>query len=151
MKCDDDTFVRLDVVLKQISVYNRTMPLYMGNLNLLHRPLRHGKWAVTYEEWPEFVYPPYANGPGYVISIDIARDIVSRHANHSLRVRLILKLHCTHFSLHIPLMLSDCHLTGTAVVQDGRCEHGHVGRRLQHHRASSVHSQLEVLPVRLRA
>lgn len=49
MKCDDDTFVRLDVVLKQISVYNRTMPLYMGNLNLLHRPLRHGKWAVTYE------------------------------------------------------------------------------------------------------
>ncbi|BAT18070.1 Os12g0613850 [Oryza sativa Japonica Group] len=86
MKCDDDTFVRLDVVLKQISVYNRTMPLYMGNLNLLHRPLRHGKWAVTYEEWPEFVYPPYANGPGYVISIDIARDIVSRHANHSLRL-----------------------------------------------------------------
>uniref|UniRef100_A0A0D9Y1E4 Galectin domain-containing protein n=1 Tax=Leersia perrieri TaxID=77586 RepID=A0A0D9Y1E4_9ORYZ len=86
MKCDDDTFVRLDVVLKQISVYNRTMPLYLGNLNLLHRPLRHGKWAVTYEEWPESVYPPYANGPGYVISIDIARDIVSRHANHSLRL-----------------------------------------------------------------
>ncbi|KAL5224172.1 hypothetical protein ABZP36_010811 [Zizania latifolia] len=84
MKCDDDTFVRLDVVLKQLSVYNKTMPLYLGNLNLLHRPLRRGKWAVTYEEWPEAVYPPYANGPGYVISIDIARDIVSRHANHSL-------------------------------------------------------------------
>jgi len=49
MKCDDDTFVRLDIVLQQITTYNRTLPLYLGNLNLLHRPLRSGKWAVTYE------------------------------------------------------------------------------------------------------
>ncbi|XP_048528202.1 hydroxyproline O-galactosyltransferase GALT2-like [Triticum urartu] len=84
MKCDDDTFVRLDVVLQQVSTFNRTLPLYLGNLNLLHRPLRSGKWAVTFEEWPELVYPPYANGPGYVISIGIARNIVSRHANQSL-------------------------------------------------------------------
>ncbi|TVU49055.1 hypothetical protein EJB05_00346, partial [Eragrostis curvula] len=86
MKCDDDTFVRLDVVLQQITSYNKSLPLYLGNLNLFHRPLRRGKWAVTYEEWPEAVYPPYANGPGYVISIDIAKDIASRHANHSLRL-----------------------------------------------------------------
>uniref|UniRef100_A0ACD5ZXY6 Uncharacterized protein n=2 Tax=Avena sativa TaxID=4498 RepID=A0ACD5ZXY6_AVESA len=86
MKCDDDTFVRLDTVLQQISSFNRSLPLYLGNLNLLHRPLRYGKWAVTFEEWPELVYPPYANGPGYVISANIARDIVSRHANQSLRL-----------------------------------------------------------------
>lgn len=86
MKCDDDTFVRLDIVLHQISTYNKTSPLYLGNLNLLHRPLRRGKWAVTYEEWPEAVYPPYANGPGYVISAGIARDVASRHTNHSLRL-----------------------------------------------------------------
>lgn len=86
MKCDDDTFLRLDVVSRHISTFNRTLPLYLGNLNLLHRPLRSGKWAVTYEEWPERVYPPYANGPGYVISVDIARDIASRHANQSLRL-----------------------------------------------------------------
>ncbi|XP_051184422.1 hydroxyproline O-galactosyltransferase GALT2 [Lolium perenne] len=86
MKCDDDTFVRLDTVLQQISTFNRTLPLYLGNLNLLHRPLRYGKWAVTFEEWPELVYPPYANGPGYVISANIARDIASRHANQSLRL-----------------------------------------------------------------
>ena len=49
MKCDDDTFVRLDVVLQQVSTFNRTLPLYLGNLNLLHRPLRSGKWAVTFE------------------------------------------------------------------------------------------------------
>jgi hypothetical protein len=44
------------------------------------------------QEWPELVYPPYANGPGYVISANIARDIASRHANQSLRVRSIFAL-----------------------------------------------------------
>nr|XP_023908716.1 flotillin-like protein 3 [Quercus suber]POF15407.1 flotillin-like protein 3 [Quercus suber] len=58
----------------------------MGNLNLLHRPLRNGKWEVTYEEWPEEAYPPYANGPGYIISIDIANYAISRHGNRRLRL-----------------------------------------------------------------
>ncbi|KAF5475088.1 hypothetical protein F2P56_006933 [Juglans regia] len=86
MKCDDDTFVRVDTVLKEIEGISSNKSLYMGNLNLLHRPLRSGKWAVTYEEWPEEVYPPYANGPGYVISIDIAKYIISQHGNRSLRL-----------------------------------------------------------------
>lgn len=86
MKCDDDTFVRVDTVLKEINGIPPKKSLYMGNLNLLHRPLRNGKWAVTYEEWPEEVYPPYANGPGYVISIDIAKFIISQRANQSLRL-----------------------------------------------------------------
>ncbi|KAJ8433982.1 hypothetical protein Cgig2_024687 [Carnegiea gigantea] len=49
MKCDDDTFIRLDMVLKQIETIPPKKSLYMGNLNLLHRPLRHGKWAVSYD------------------------------------------------------------------------------------------------------
>ena len=49
MKCDDDTFVRVDTVLKEIDGISPKRSLYMGNLNLLHRPLRNGKWAVTYE------------------------------------------------------------------------------------------------------
>lgn len=51
MKCDDDTFVRVDAVLKEIDGISSKKSLYMGNLNLLHRPLRNGKWAVTYEVW----------------------------------------------------------------------------------------------------
>ncbi|XP_039009155.1 hydroxyproline O-galactosyltransferase GALT2-like [Hibiscus syriacus] len=86
MKCDDDTFVRVDTVLKQIDGISPGKSLYMGNLNLLHRPLRNGKWVVTYEEWPEEVYPPYANGPGYVISSDIAKFVVSQHVNRKLRL-----------------------------------------------------------------
>ncbi|KAK4589086.1 hypothetical protein RGQ29_019907 [Quercus rubra] len=86
MKCDDDTFVRVDTVLKEIEGISPNKSLYMGNLNLLHRPLRNGKWAVTYEEWPEEAYPPYANGPGYIISIDIANYVISRHGNRRLRL-----------------------------------------------------------------
>ncbi|KAG1348222.1 hydroxyproline O-galactosyltransferase GALT2 [Cocos nucifera] len=86
MKSDDDTFIRVDVVLKEIEGIVQNKSLYMGNLNLLHRPLRSGKWAVTYEEWPEEIYPPYANGPGYIISGDIAKFIIAQHANQSLRL-----------------------------------------------------------------
>jgi hypothetical protein len=86
MKCDDDTFVRVDMVLNELEGFSSGKSLYMGNLNLLHRPLRTGKWAVTYEEWPEEVYPPYANGPGYVISSDIGKYIASQHTNHTLRL-----------------------------------------------------------------
>ncbi|MFS7931616.1 putative galactosylxylosylprotein 3-beta-galactosyltransferase [Helianthus anomalus] len=86
MKCDDDTFTRVDTVLKELRRVPQQRSLYMGNLNLYHRPLRHGKWAVSFEEWPEAVYPPYANGPGYIISIDIAKFIVSQHAKRKLRI-----------------------------------------------------------------
>lgn len=58
----------------------------MGNMNLQHRPLRKGKWAVSFEEWPTAVYPPYANGPGYIISSDIAKYIVDQHRNRSLKL-----------------------------------------------------------------
>lgn len=51
MKCDDDTFSRVDTVLKEIEKVPPKKSLYMGNLNLLHRPLRNGKWAVSYEVW----------------------------------------------------------------------------------------------------
>ncbi|XP_042413572.1 hydroxyproline O-galactosyltransferase GALT2-like [Zingiber officinale] len=86
MKGDDDTFIRVDVIMRRIQGVASHASLYLGNLNILHRPLRSGKWAVTFEEWPEEVYPPYANGPGYIISSDIAKFVVSQHANQSLRL-----------------------------------------------------------------
>lgn len=86
MKCDDDTFVRLDAVIKEANKVADNRSLYVGNINYYHKPLRSGKWAVTYEEWPEEDYPPYANGPGYIISSDIAQFIVSEFENHKLRL-----------------------------------------------------------------
>ncbi|KAL9682644.1 hypothetical protein QQ045_014446 [Rhodiola kirilowii] len=85
MKCDDDTFVRVDAVIDEARKL-RDKSFYIGNINYYHKPLRHGKWAVTYKEWPEEDYPPYANGPGYIISPDIAKYIVTEFEKHNLRL-----------------------------------------------------------------
>ncbi|KAK9090595.1 hypothetical protein Sjap_023772 [Stephania japonica] len=86
MKCDDDTFVRVDAAMEEAKKVPEDKALYAGNINYFHKPLRYGKWAVTYEEWPEEDYPPYANGPGYIISSDIAQFIVSEFEKHKLRL-----------------------------------------------------------------
>jgi len=86
MKCDDDTFVRLESVMAEVKKIRNGESLYIGNMNYHHKPLRDGKWAVTYEEWPEEDYPIYANGPGYVISSDIADAVLSEFLNHKLRL-----------------------------------------------------------------
>lgn len=49
MKGDDDTFVRVDAVLNEARNVPDFMSAYIGNINYHHKPLRHGKWAVTYE------------------------------------------------------------------------------------------------------
>ncbi|GJS16830.1 hydroxyproline O-galactosyltransferase GALT6-like protein [Tanacetum coccineum] len=86
MKCDDDTFIRVDAVLSEANKIDDGKSLYLGNINYYHKPLRYGKWAVTYEEWPEEDYPPYANGPGYILSSDIAEFIASEFEKHALKV-----------------------------------------------------------------
>ncbi|WCJ21764.1 Galactosyltransferase family protein [Euphorbia peplus] len=86
MKCDDDTFVRVDTVIKEAKQVHEDRSLYIGNINYYHKPLRSGKWAVTFEEWPEEEYPPYANGPGYIVSSDIAEFIVAEFQTHKLRL-----------------------------------------------------------------
>ncbi|XP_039783079.1 hydroxyproline O-galactosyltransferase GALT6-like isoform X2 [Panicum virgatum] len=77
MKCDDDTFVRLDSVMAEVKKISDGRSFYLGNMNYFHRPLREGKWAVSYEEWPIEEYPPYADGAGYIVSSDIANFVAS--------------------------------------------------------------------------
>ncbi|PSR89625.1 Hydroxyproline O-galactosyltransferase [Actinidia chinensis var. chinensis] len=86
MKCDDDTFVRVDAVMEEVKKVPAVKSSYVGNINFYHKPFRYGKWAVTYEEWAEEQYPPYANGPGYIVSSDIAHFIVSEYEKHKLRL-----------------------------------------------------------------
>lgn len=47
-------------------------------------------YDLSSQEWPEEDYPPYANGPGYVLSTDIARFIVSEFEKHKLRVSIFV-------------------------------------------------------------
>lgn len=41
---------------------------------------------MVFQEWPEEVYPPYANGPGYIVSSDVAEYVASKFDEHKLRV-----------------------------------------------------------------
>ncbi|KAL3640637.1 Hydroxyproline O-galactosyltransferase galt6 [Castilleja foliolosa] len=86
MKGDDDTFVRVDAILDEAKKIPEGRSFYIGNINYYHKPLRSGKWAVTHEEWPEEDYPAYANGPGYIISSDIANSVLSDFEKHKLRL-----------------------------------------------------------------
>lgn len=85
--------------------------------------------SCFFQEWQEEVYPPYANGPGYVISSDIAQYIVSEFDNQTLRVRLsTLSLVTEHrngvlCSERDKWMYHFC----DAALQDGRREYGNVG------------------------
>lgn len=38
------------------------------------------------QEWPHDAYPPWAHGPGYIISRDIAKFIVRGHQERDLKV-----------------------------------------------------------------
>lgn len=49
MKGDDDTFVRVDAVISEARKVPDDTSFYIGNINYYHKPLRYGKWAVTYE------------------------------------------------------------------------------------------------------
>ena len=43
-------------------------------------------FSGNFQEWPEEDYPPYANGPGYIVSYDIAEFVVSEFEKQKLRV-----------------------------------------------------------------
>ncbi|KAK6928184.1 Galectin, carbohydrate recognition domain [Dillenia turbinata] len=83
MKTDDDSFVRVDEVLASLNRLNKNNGLLYGLINTDSRPHRNtkSKWYISPEgrwmlvegkEWPEEKYPPWAHGPGYVVSHDIA-------------------------------------------------------------------------------
>lgn len=42
------------------------------------------------QEWPHASYPPWAHGPGYIISRDIAKFIVRSHHERDLKVKKLL-------------------------------------------------------------
>jgi hypothetical protein len=43
------------------------------------------------QEWPEESYPPWAHGPGYIVSQDIAKEVYRKHKRGELKVHALLK------------------------------------------------------------
>ncbi|KAL5807786.1 hypothetical protein ACOSQ3_028477 [Xanthoceras sorbifolium] len=84
MKTDDDAFVRVDELLTSLNRTNVTNGLLYGLIDYEALPHRSpdSKWYISLEEWPEYRYPPWAHGPGYVVSHDIAKGVAKRHKGH---------------------------------------------------------------------
>lgn len=56
------------------------------------------------QEWPHSSYPPWAHGPGYIVSEDIARFIVKGHQEMELMVKLMIHIQyssCEEFKVEI--------------------------------------------------
>ncbi|KAJ4794186.1 hypothetical protein LUZ62_045432 [Rhynchospora pubera] len=88
MKTDDDAFVRVNSILSAIKKINITNGLFYGRINTDSGPHRNieSKWYITTEEWKEEKYPPWAHGPGYVVSHDIAKAVHEQHKSGSLKM-----------------------------------------------------------------
>ncbi|KAF6156517.1 hypothetical protein GIB67_011318 [Kingdonia uniflora] len=87
MKTDDDAFVRIDEVLSSLKEKVSSGLLY-GLISFQSSPHRDkdSKWYISAEEWPNALYPPWAHGPGYILSRDIAKFIVRGHQERDLKL-----------------------------------------------------------------
>ncbi|XP_048320794.1 hydroxyproline O-galactosyltransferase GALT3 [Ziziphus jujuba] len=87
MKTDDDAFVRIDEVLSSLKEKSTNGLLY-GLISFESSPQRDkdSKWYISNKEWPHASYPPWAHGPGYIISRDIAKFIVQGHQERDLQL-----------------------------------------------------------------
>ncbi|EOA30111.1 hypothetical protein CARUB_v10013222mg [Capsella rubella] len=87
MKTDDDAFVRIDELLSSLKEKPSSALLY-GLISFASSPDREqrSKWFIRKEEWPLESYPPWAHGPGYIISHDIAKFVVKGHRQRDLRL-----------------------------------------------------------------
>ena len=84
VKTDDDILLRFDEFKKIID--SRPVPdtnLYWGHVYEYPQPARdkNDKWYVSYEQYPDKFYPPYACGPLYMLSWDLVGKVIEQ-ANH---------------------------------------------------------------------
>ncbi|KAF0901764.1 hypothetical protein E2562_006229 [Oryza meyeriana var. granulata] len=87
MKTDDDAFVRIDEVISSLKKSD-THGLLYGLISFQSSPHRNkdSKWFVSPKEWPVEAYPPWAHGPGYIVSRDVAKFVVHGHQERTLQL-----------------------------------------------------------------
>ena len=78
MKTDDDMFVNLNSLKDAVTKYSFVLEKGIGGYcNLSREPIRSKteKWSVTYEMYPNKLYPPYCSGTGYVTSMNVVEKV----------------------------------------------------------------------------
>jgi hypothetical protein len=82
MKCDDDTYVRVPLVMQELQNLQPNSTIYMGSITKHSTPHRDrkNKWYISHEDWSESEFPPFAHGPGYILSRDMLRHFADEDA-----------------------------------------------------------------------
>ncbi|XP_071107116.1 beta-1,3-galactosyltransferase 1-like [Haliotis cracherodii] len=75
LKADEDTFTDVDVLVRLLKKL-RPVNSVLGHIYLSPPVLRTGKWAVSVYVYPFTLYPRYASGNTYVMSMDLGRCVV---------------------------------------------------------------------------
>ena len=85
MKADDDSAVEIPMLMEALK-HLPAQKLYMGRPRENSKVIRPDgkrakekyahKWTVTKEEYARDIFPPYMGGPGYILSYDLAKNLV---------------------------------------------------------------------------
>lgn len=79
MKCDDDSYVHVSRLLELLAVHpwERTLVGHLTPYFVAIRQPGH-KWYLSKEEWPaDRTDVPYPNGPGYLVTKDLANELAA--------------------------------------------------------------------------
>ena len=117
IKADDDTYFHMDRLQEAL----RPLPsshLYLGRMACHAKPHRdpNSAWFVPQAEYAEQNYPPFAHGPGYVVSRDISAALAQLEQNGELR---FFKLEDVAMALWLD-QLKKRHRMRIRMVQDER-------------------------------
>lgn len=74
-KSDDDVFLHVRRIMNQIEQIDASDSVIIGKC-VVTEPFRFtSKWALTYEEYPFSKFPTYCAGPGYMMSMEAAKEL----------------------------------------------------------------------------
>ncbi|XP_073511220.1 beta-1,3-galactosyltransferase 5-like [Phyllobates terribilis] len=82
LKTDDDCYINTQRLPAFLSKQSPSSQLYVGSIfpedkrMVIRDP--SSKWYVSYGDYESDVYPPYASGIGYILSLDAARMILQK-------------------------------------------------------------------------
>lgn len=140
LKTDDDMFLNLPLVLRELETRSRTR-LYLGRFSCHNPPLERGRWRETL--WNSCdVYFPYAYGGLYIITSDLV-TLVANQAPH-------LKLYtCEDVSIGSWLALYNIERVNDAriyIQHSDQCGRGyiavHINHQLAHKQIRKFYSNL---------
>ena len=79
LKCNGDVFINIPAAIRFINDVNTpSSKLYTGFAVIQGQPFRgdndikaHARYAVSKEEYPVDIYPPYCSGGGFFLTSDV--------------------------------------------------------------------------------